>query len=49
MKVIEIKPRTFQVNFETREELLKMSKVSHELGMSYTPEIWSDRLLKILE
>jgi glycosyltransferase involved in cell wall biosynthesis len=34
---------------KTEEELLNMSKVSHELGMSYTPEIWSDRLLKILE
>ena len=30
-------------------ELMEMSKKSHELGMSYTPKMWAERILSILK
>ena len=33
----------------SEKELLKMSEKSHELGMSYSPKEWTNRLLKIID
>ncbi|HIP35666.1 MAG TPA: glycosyltransferase family 1 protein [Crocinitomix sp.] len=34
---------------KSEDELLKMSETSHKLGMSYTPKMWTEKILSILK